>query len=454
MKNRDQQSQTAIAGGDFEEPTGGRDRLQRGAAGIIPYLFMGLGHFTAGLPGKGLAYALVEVLFLTRIGDIARGLTGLVTLGTQVQERRGFTIVQGDHSIFLMVNGVFWLVVTGMFFLLYWLSIVDCRESRRCRAAGLRVPGLRDSIRGLLSKRFYILLLIPIAFALLFLVIVPIVVTFMVAFTNYSSPNHLPPRNLVDWVGFKNFRDIVSLNIWNETFVRVGIWTLIWAVVGTSLNYALGLGMALMISRRGIRLRSFWRTLFILPHAMPIFVVLLTFRLLLSGVGPLNNALISAGIPPQPFLTDPLYARVTVILVNAWAGAPFFMVFLSSALANIDAGMYEAAELDGASGFQKFLHITIPVLLFQTAPVLIMNFAFSLHNFGGIYLLTNGGPPDSSLRYAGQTDILISWVYKMTLDNSQFHMAAVVSIMLFVVVAGISIVSLSRTRSFREEGMV
>ena len=130
------------------------------------------------------------------------------------------------------------------------------------------------------------------------------------------------------------------------------------------------------------------------------------------------------------------------------------MVFLSSALSNIDAGLYEAAELDGASGFQKFRNITLPILFFQTAPVLIMNFAFSLHNFGGIYLLTGGGPSDPGLRYAGRTDILISWVYKLTLDNSQFHMAAIVSILLFIVVAGISIFSLTRTRSFREEELV
>lgn len=170
-----------------------------------------------------------------------------------------------------------------------------------------------------------------------------------------------------------------------------------------------------------------------------------------SGVGPVNNLLISMGLDKLPFFTDPLMAKVMLLVINTWLGAPYFMILISGALTNIDGSLYEAAKIDGATRWQQFREITLPILLLQTAPVLILSFAFNFNNFSAVYLLTGGGPINSAYRYAGSTDILITWVYKLTKEQSQYHVASVISIILFIFIASISTWNFVRSKSFKEE---
>ena len=130
------------------------------------------------------------------------------------------------------------------------------------------------------------------------------------------------------------------------------------------------------------------------------------------------------------------------------------MVLISGCLTNISSSLYEASEIDGATKWQQFTNITLPMLLFQTAPVLILSFAFNFNNFGAVYLLTGGGPVDSTLKFAGQTDILVTWLYKLTIDHQQFGMAAVISIILFTFIASISVNNFRKSKSFTEEDMI
>jgi len=143
-----------------------------------------------------------------------------------------------------------------------------------------------------------------------------------------------------------------------------------------------------------------------------------------------------------------------VILINVWLGAPYFMVLISGSLTNISSSLYEAAEIDGATKWQQFRSITLPMLLFQTAPVLILTFAFNFNNMTAIYLLTDGNPVNSGLKFAGETDILVSWLYKLTLEQQQYGMAAVISIILFAFIATISIYNFKKSKSFTEEDMI
>ena len=297
-------------------------------------------------------------------------------------------------------------------------------------------------------------MLTPATLGVVFFVILPMVATILIAFTNYSAPNYLPPRSLVDWVGFENFKNIVKLKSWSATFGRLAIWTVIWAVSSTLLNYGVGLGLALLTNKKGMKLKGLWRTIFILPYAMPSFISLLVFRLIFNGIGPINNFIGSLGFDPVPFFTDPTLAKISVILINTWIGAPYFMVLISGCLTNISSSLYEASEIDGATKWQQFTNITLPMLLFQTAPVLILSFAFNFNNFGAVYLLTGGGPVDSTLKFAGQTDILVTWLYKLTIDHQQFGMAAVISIILFTFIASISVNNFRKSKSFTEEDMI
>lgn len=417
------------------------------ASMLMSALMMGLGQAYNKFFLKGLVFFLVEILFITNFANILQKIKGLITLGDTPQKMMGFKIIQGDHSIFMMVDGTIALIVTLIFIGIYLFNIYDAKKS--CSLE--KEKSLKKYLYNVYDKNFIKIMLLPGAIAMIFFVILPIVITVLVAFTNYSSPNHIPPRNLVDWVGFQNFINIVKMNIWSDTFIELAIWTIIWAVASTFLNYACGLILALLTSRNDIKFKGLWRTIYILPYAVPAFVSLLVFRLMFSGVGPVNNLLVSLGIERLPFFTDSLMAKVMLILINTWLGAPYFMILISGALTNIDGALYEAAEIDGATRWQQFREITLPMLLLQTAPVLVLSFAFNFNNFSAIYLLTGGGPINSAYRYAGSTDILITWVYKLTKEQSQYQIASVISIILFIFIASISTWNFMRSKSFKEE---
>ncbi|WP_396652645.1 ABC transporter permease subunit [Metabacillus elymi] len=247
------------------------------------------------------------------------------------------------------------------------------------------------------------------------------------------------------------------MKTWSTTFYGVFSWTVVWAVISTITTFFLGLIFAVLLNQKGIKFKKFWRSMFILPWAIPQFVSILIMRNIFNGeFGPLNRYLIELGVIQGaiPWLSDPFLAKVTLIVVNMWFGFPFWMVLMSGVLTSIDKEVYEAAEVDGATQFQRFWKITMPLIMFATAPLAIMSFAGNFNNFNIIYLMTEGGPVNMDYSYAGSTDILISWIYKLTLDNSQFAVASVVSILIFIVIATFSIINFRRTRAFKEEDMM
>ena len=139
-------------------------------------------------------------------------------------------------------------------------------------------------------------------------------------------------------------------------------------------------------------------------------------------------------------------------MINLWAGFPYFMLLVTGSMSAISKDIYEAAQIDGAGRFQVFRRITLPIVLYQTAPLIIMSFTHNVNNFGAIFFLTGGGPvvPDSTVTSAGGTDILVTWIYKLTVNLMQYHYASVLAVMIFVFLAPLAVVNLRRTRSFRE----
>lgn len=415
---------------------------------LLSAIFMGLGQIFNREYIKGAFFAIIEVLFIANILNINDALYGLISLGDTPGARGG------DHSIILMLDGLITCIVILLFIGVYALNIVDARRTSKRIDKGGKPQSAIEFIKHMWAEYFPHIMITPAFLFTVFFILLPIIFTFAVAFTNYSSPNHIPPGKLVDWVGFKNFTNLVTLDIWNTTFIDVFVWTIIFAVVTTIVNYFVGLFLALLINSKRIKLKKLWRTILILPYAIPAFISLLVMRLIFTGPGPVNNLLVMIGLERIPFFTDPMLAKIMVLVVNTWVGAPYFMVLMSGILTNIPSSLYEASEIDGATKIQQFFKITLPMVLFQTMPLLIMTFAYNFNNFGVIYLLTDGNPVNSSYKYAGSTDILISWIFKMTNDNNQFHMAAVITIILFVIVAGFSLYGFSRTKSFNEEDMM
>ncbi|AGC67974.1 putative arabinogalactan oligomer transport system permease protein GanP [Thermoclostridium stercorarium subsp. stercorarium DSM 8532] len=423
---------------------------------LLSILFMGLGQIYNRQFIKGILFALIEIIFIFRLLPFIRyGLWGIYTLGETPQAFVDGKIVQGDHSIFLMVYGIISIVLILVFALLYYLNCQDAYKVGELRDNHIQPNKFIQSLKLVGEKGFPYLMLTPAAFFTLFITVVPLIFGVLVAFTNYSAPNHIPPRKLVDWVGFQTFKELFTLAGYKETFFGVFRWTVVWAILSTVTTYFSGLIFAVIINSNGIKLKKFWRTIFILPWAVPGYISILVFRNIFNAqFGPLNKWLVSLGFERIQWFGDPTWVKIVCLAVNLWLGFPYFLALMSGVLTGIPKDLYEAAEVEGANTIQKFFKITLPLVLFSTAPMLIMSFAYNFNNFNLIHFLNSGGPVNTSYKYAGHTDILLSWIYKLTLEQNQFNKACAVSIIIFIIIATISIFNFRRTRSFKEEDMI
>lgn len=378
-------------------------------------------------------------------GYFTKGIWGLITLGTETGKN-------GDHSTILMINGITALILILAAIGIYILNIIDAYKTGEYCDNHSTIEEMRryNNIRN--KRNFPYIVMIPVAVIIIMIVFMPIVFSILTAFTNYDT-NHLPPLHLIDWVGFKNFKRLFTLPIWTKTFFSVLLWNVIWAVSATITTYVLGLIQALFLNNKLVKLKSVFRFIYILPWAIPGMISLLVFKNMLNGqFGPLNNFLMDIGVinNPIPFLTNPTTAKITIILVNLWLGFPSFMLMIIGILSNQDTQLYEAAQIDGATKIQIFFKVKLPLLLHATAPLIIMNFAGNFNAFGSIYFLTEGNPVNTNYQFAGDTDILISWIYKLTLDQRLYSMAAVMNILIFIFIGAFSVWNIRRTSSYKE----
>ena len=179
---------------------------------------------------------------------------------------------------------------------------------------------------------------------------------------------------------------------------------------------------------------------------------LLIIRTMFKSEGAVNQVLMNWGVikTALPFFTDATWARVTIIIINMWVGIPYTVMSVTGILQNIPAEQYEAARIDGANAYQQFRNITLPYMIFVMTPTLITAFTGNINNFNIIYLLSGGGPTyigDS----AGQTDLLVTWLYKLTIDNQEYNLAAVIGILTFVVLATVALITYRSSGSYKDE---
>ena len=258
------------------------------------------------------------------------------------------------------------------------------------------------------------------------------------------------------WVGLKNFQSLFSFGTtgFGSTFLKVLGWTLVWAFFATFLDYFLGLAVAMLINKKGIRFKKLWRTILVITIAVPQFVSLLYVSKMFASDGIINGTLLRWGWIKTaiPFWTNPTLAKITIILINIWIGIPYMMLIATGLLMNIPADLYESARIDGANPGQMFWYITLPYMLFVTGPFLLTQFTGNLNNFNVIYLLSGGGPQSVSMAgNAGSTDLLVTWLYKMTVNDTNYKMAAVIGIMVFAVTAIVSLVVYNMLPSVKDE---
>ena len=246
----------------------------------------------------------------------------------------------------------------------------------------------------------------------------------------------------------------VATPSFSHTFKEVLLWTLIWAFFATFLNYFLGMLVAIMINKKGIKFKKLWRTILVMTIAIPQFISLLYVSKMFAADGLINGMLMNWGwiSQPLPFWTNATWARVLIIVINVWIGIPYLMLIATGILMNIPADLYESARIDGANAFQTYMKITLPYMLFVTGPYLLTSFTGNINNFNVIFLLSGGKPLSVSMAgNAGSTDLLITWLYKMTVTDSNYKLAAVMGILVFVVCAVINLVVYNMIPSVKNE---
>jgi maltose/maltodextrin transport system permease protein len=260
------------------------------------------------------------------------------------------------------------------------------------------------------------------------------------------------------YVGLRNFEKMFTDSRFTGPFIKILIWTFVWAILSVLFSFVIGLGFALMLNDSKFKGRNIYRTLLLIPWAVPAFISVLVWRngFFNETYGIINKIILGQwfGMDAVRWLGDAFMAKVSVLIVNIWLGFPYMMMVCLGALQSIPGNLYEAASIDGATKIRKFSSITMPLLMTSVAPLLIGSFAFNFNNFTNIYLLTRGGPAMSdSLTNAGSTDILISYTYKLAFQSERgqdFGYASAIALFIFIIVAGISFFQFKFAGTFEE----
>ncbi len=431
-----------------------RDNSTERKIKILACIFMGLSHIVYLKDYvKGFFFALCELTFLGFVPFFVKKLIGLVTLGSPHPE---LPVKFRDNSIFMLIDGILCVSLITLFIIFYYISVKSAQSSYKEYSRTLRFKTQKQHLNTAMGKSFPLFALAPAFIMVLIFVVVPLVFSVAVAFTNYSDPGHIPPSNTVDWVGFQNFIDLMGGNkSWSSGFARVALWTLCWAFLSTFTCYFGGLIVAVLLKEIDVKIAPAFRLIFILPYAVPGVISMLVWRNLLNGTfGIVNRTLMELGFinAPVTWLGTPLMAQFTCVMINLWAGFGYFMLLSMGTMTAISEDMVDAAYIDGASKSQVFSKITLPLVLYQTTPLIIMSFAHNVNNFGAIFFLTNGAPTvaDSTTTLAGGTDILVTWIYKLTVSLMKYNYASVIAVMIFIVLAPFAIFQFRQTKAYKD----
>jgi arabinogalactan oligomer/maltooligosaccharide transport system permease protein len=434
----------------------------------VSFIIMGFGNLARKQILRGVLFFLFEAAFIVYM-VLAGGnwLSQFGTLGTvnggqiynEVYDQ--YMQVEGDNSFKILLYGL--ISVIFIFALAYtWrLQIRQCKTCDEIEAQGKKVKSSKDDMQSLLDDQFHkTLLALPVGGICMFTVL-PIIFMILVAFTNYDAKHPGSGYgNVFNWIGFDNFNQIVNFGTggFGLAFGEILSWTLIWAIFATFSNYFLGMAVAIMINKKGIRIKKFWRTVLVMTIAIPQFVSLIYVSHMFDPSGLVNTLLQDWGLISTPirFWENATTARIMVIVINIWIGIPYLMLMATGILMNIPQDLYESAKIDGANVWQQYTKITLPYMLFVTAPYLLTSFVNNLNNFNVIYLLTAGDPVNPELvvggTAAGSTDLLITWLFKLTTgQNLDYKLASVVGILIFVIVAALSLIIYNVLPSTRNE---
>ena len=445
----------------------------------LSMLIMGAGYIARKQIINGLIMIALEAVFIiTYVFYAAPNLAKFGTLGTvqfeQVFDPLTLTskVNDYDNSFLILLNSIIALFIIVSFIFVYIGNIKAVYRLQKQKEAGKHINSFREDIKALFNEKFHITLLTLPALGIILMNIIPILVLIAIAFTNYDQ-QHMPPSALFTWVGWKNFKQLFTNSTtltFGYSFGKILIWTLEWAVLSTLTTFIGGILMAQFINSKKTKLPKLWRTLFMVAIAVPQFVTLLLVRNFFADSGIVNTicsnigltdflksvGLVNANLTYIPFLTNPTWAKVMIVLINIWVGVPYQMLIATGVLMNIPVDQLESARIDGANSFQIFWKITMPYVLFITGPSLITDFVRNINNFNVIYLLTQDVYVTSDQLLANsnakEVDLLVTWLFRLTNEYYNYKIASVIGIIVFIICAGFTLITFTQTiKGSREE---
>lgn len=444
----------------------------------LSLIVMGAGYFGRKQIGKGILMTLLEALIIwVEVAVTGPYMVKLNTLGT-VQREEIFdpltmtkTVNDFDNSLLILLYGLIGVIILVAFVLLWISNVKATYRLQKMKENGEHINTFVQDVKSLFNGKFYITLLTLPSLGVLLMNIIPIIFMVCIAFTNYDQ-NHQPPAYLFTWVGLTNFKSLFGgdgLTVtFSYAFVRILVWTLVWAVLATFTTFIGGILLAQFINHPLTKWKKLWRTLFVITIAIPQFVTLMLISQMFGDYGIVNTfcnsigltdflkdlGLVSDSLNYIPFLSKPGWAHVMIILINIWVGVPYQMLSATGILMNIPSDQIESARIDGANKRQIFWKITMPYVLFITGPSLVTSVIANINNFNVIYLLTTGYTT-TNMSFANsnakETDLLITWLFTLTNDYSNYKMASVIGIVTFLICAVITLLSYTRMISGQKE---
>ena len=409
----------------------------------------GLGQILNGQWQKGLMFLLgslfiyfIAIPYALGFGNYqGEGIAGLINLA-QGGKRL-------DRSILFMIEGIISLVFVFLAALIYIFSFKDVRKVEKKEMAGIRPNNFFETKKMLRTDGFPFLITAPALLVIIFIVIVPIVTAIMISFTNMDPQN----QNKFTWIGLNNYITIAKgQGIAGQAFWHIFGWTVVWTLLASTLAIVLGFIFALLVNNERVRGKKFFRTIYLLPWAIPAFITIMFFSIMTSRGGIIPEALNSLFNVNLDIKNNTFQTRAMLILLQGWLGHSYIFLLTTGVLQAIPKDLYEAASIDGATGFQRTLKITIPLVLFQIAPMLINQYTFNFNNFSIIYLYNQGGPfnPQVYGNLAGSSDILISYIYKLTMESQYQAIGAAVTVFISIILIIISYFGYKNSSAFKE----
>ncbi len=370
-----------------------------------------------------------------------QGIAGLINLaegGLRIHKSIIF-LIEGIVAVFLSIIAVVMLII----------SFIDAHKVEKNVIKGIRPSNWFETKMTISEDGFPYVVSLPALLIIVFIVLVPIMTTFLLSFTN-MDPQH---QSKFTWIGLNNYKMILmGEGLAGRVFWLILGWTVIWTLAATTLAILIGFVLALLVNNERIKGKKFFRTIYLLPWAVPAFITIMFFSIMLAPRGVLTEIINNIVGMKIEIKNDPTLTRIALILMQGWLGSSYIFILTTGVLQAIPADLYEAADMDGATAWDKIRRITVPLVLFQTAPLLVTQYTFNFNNFSAIFLFNGGGPFDP-IKYgnlAGSSDILISYIYKLTMDNQYQAIGAAITMFISLGLMLFTFIGFKNSKQFKE----